>query len=174
MGFEMVKWANGVYSDFVDSSTSELKGIGNETTLIKDIYDKRELEKYLLSLCENVCLRLRREEKYAHVVAVTIKDKYFKRKSHQKKLVNATNLTDEIYKSAVSILSEMDISDGVRLIGVRLDNLTSASSYQVSFFEDLNTLDNNSNLDKTLDGLKEKYGTSVIKKASSLNVSSKY
>ncbi len=174
MGFEMVKWANGVYSDFVDSSTSELKGIGNETTLIKDIYDKRELEKYLLSLCENVCLRLRREEKYAYVVAVTIKDKYFKRKSHQKKLVNATNLTDEIYKSAVSILSEMDISDGVRLIGVRLDNLTSASSYQVSFFEDLNTLDNNSNLDKTLDGLKEKYGTSVIKKASSLNVSSKY
>ena len=34
--------------------------------------------------------------------------------------------------------------------------------------------DNNSNLDKTLDSLKEKYGTSVIKKASSLNVSSKY
>ena len=163
---DMINAANGIGSDFVDSSYLEPKGIGNETTLKNNIYTKEELYPYLLALSENVTLRLRKQDKYAYVVVVTLKDKFFKRKSHQKKLVNATNITEEVYQTAVNILNEMDIGEGVRLIGVRLDNLTDYSNHQVSLFENIDKRDNNSSLEKTVDNLKEKYGFKIIDKAS--------
>ena len=118
---DMIDSANGKGSDIVVSEESQPKGIGNETTLNRNISSKEELEPYLLALSENVAIRLRKQNKYASVIVVTLKDKFFRRFSHQKKLINATNLTEEIYKTALDILSEMNVEDGIRLIGVRLD-----------------------------------------------------
>ena len=91
---DMIDRAWGRGSDVVKSEADAPKGIGNEVTLKKNIFDKDELKPYLLALAENVSLRLRKEEKYAYVVVVTVKDRFFKRFSHQKKLVNATQLTE--------------------------------------------------------------------------------
>ena len=163
---DMIEAANGKDSDVVISEEAVPKGIGNETTLSRNISSREELEPYLLALSENVAIRLRKQKKYASVIVVTLKDKFFKRVSHQKKLVNATNLTEEIYKVACAILREMSVEDGVRLIGVRLDKLSDTSSHQVSLFEDLKVREDNNELEKTVDELKEKYGFKVIKKAS--------
>lgn len=163
---EMINWANGVSSDIIKSESDDPKGIGNETTLSHNIFDKQDLYPYLLALSENVTLRLRKQDKYAYVVVVTLKDKTFKRISHQKKLVNATNLSSEVYEVSKKILGEMDTSEGIRLIGVRLDNLVDSSNHQVSLFESLNTFEENKELEKTVDSLKERYGFTVIKKAS--------
>ena len=162
----MIKSARGFGSDEVISEESISKGIGNETTLDHNIYSKEELYPYLLGLCENVCLRLRRDNRYAFVVAVTIKDKFFKRKSHQKRLVNATNITEEIYNLSKDILSEMNVEDGVRLIGVRLDGLSDFSYHQTSLFENISDRDSINNLDKTIDEIKDRFGFKVIGKAS--------
>ena len=69
-------WGRG--SDYVNSTPDDPKGIGNETTLNHNIFDKEELHSYLLALSENVCLRLRRQNKYAYVVVVTLKDRFLK------------------------------------------------------------------------------------------------
>lgn len=173
---DMIDSANGKGSDIVVSEESSPKGIGNETTLNRNILSRDELYPYLLALSENVAIRLRKQNKYASVIVVTLKDKFFKRMSHQKKLVNATNLTEEIYKTACDILDEMNTSDGIRLIGVRLDKLSDTSSHQVSLFEDLKVREDNNELEKTVDELKEKYGFKIIKKASLIdsNVGKKY
>ena len=173
---DMIDAANGKGSDIVVSEESIPKGIGNETTLNRNISSREELYPYLLALSENVAIRLRKQNKYASVIVVTLKDKFFKRMSHQKKLVNATNLTEEIYKTACDILDEMNTSDGIRLIGVRLDKLSDTSSHQVSLFEDLKVREDNNELEKTVDELKEKYGFKIIKKASLIdsNVGKKY
>ena len=173
---DMIDAANGKGSDIVVSEESSPKGIGNETTLNRNILSRDELYPYLLALSENVAIRLRKQNKYASVIVVTLKDKFFKRMSHQKKLVNATNLTEEIYKTACDILDEMNTSDGIRLIGVRLDKLSDTSSHQVSLFEDLKVREDNNELEKTVDELKEKYGFKIIKKASLIdsNVGKKY
>ena len=163
---DMIDSANGRGSDIVVSEESIPKGIGNETTLNRNISSRDELYPYLLALSENVAIRLRKQNKYASVIVVTLKDKFFRRFSHQKKLVNATNLTEEIYKTAFDILNEMNVDDGIRLIGVRLDKLSDTSSHQVSLFEDLKVREDNNELEKTVDELKEKYGFKVIKKAS--------
>lgn len=173
---DMIDAANGKGSDMVVSEESVPKGIGNETTLNHNISNREELEPYLLALSENVAIRLRKQKKYASVVVVTLKDKFFKRMSHQKKLVNATNLTEEIYKTACEILGEMNVEDGIRLIGVRLDKLSDTSLHQVSLFEDLKVREDGNSLEKTVDELKEKYGFKIIKKASLIdnNVGKKY
>lgn len=157
-------WGRG--SDYVNSTPDDPKGIGNETTLNHNIFDKEELHSYLLALSENVCLRLRRQNKYAYVVVVTLKDRFFKRYSHQKRLVNATNITEEVYNTAKEILSEMNTEDGIRLIGVRLDGLSASSNHQTSLFESIDVREDNNVLDKTVDEIKEKYGFKAIKKAS--------
>ena len=166
---EMIKSANGINHSEVVSFAEDPKGIGNETTLDHDISNKNELYPYLMSLSENVALRLRQQKKYAHVVVVTLKNQYFKRSSHQKKLKNATNLTEEIYKATREILNEMWKDEKVRLIGVRLDQLVTNSNHQVSLFEDLEEREENNKIEKTVDELKKKYGEKVIQKASLLD-----
>ncbi|MCI9233599.1 MAG: DNA polymerase IV [Bacilli bacterium] len=161
----MIHLANGIDNSPIVSEAIAPESIGNEITLDRDISSKMELYNCLLGLSENVALRLRRQKKYAYVVAVILKDKYFRRTSHQKKLKNATNITSEIYETACNILNEMEF-ETVRLIGIRLDQLGDTSNHQVSLFEDIKEREEHSELEQTVDELKSKFGISVIKKAS--------
>lgn len=169
MAVNMIDSANGIDESIVDSSLYIPKGIGNEITLETDIYNEEDLYPHLLTLSESVSMRLRKLNKYAKTVVVTIKDIKFKRKSHQTKLLNETNDASEIYKTSKKILREMEI-DGVRLIGIRLDDLTDSKIRQISIFDNSGEYKKeDDNLNKVVDKLKEKYGNKIIKKASILN-----
>ena len=164
MAGPMIDSANGINNDPVVSVEIENKGLSNEITLIKDMDKKESIYPYLLKLSEKVGMRIRKLDKYAYTVAVIIKDNSFRRRTHQKKLVNPTNLTNEIYEVSKQILNEMWNEDPVRLIGIRLDNLVTNTSYQTSLFEDIKLRENNTELEKTVDKLKEKFGDTIIKK----------
>lgn len=164
----LINQARGIDDSIVDSETFIPKGISNEITLEKDITTKEELYPYLMSICEAISVRLRRQKKYATVICVILKDNYFKRKSHQKKLVNATNVTSDIYKFAKEILDEMWNDERIRLIGVRLDKLVDNVMYQASLFDSDNNIEE-SKVDNVIDILKQKYGNKIITKASLKN-----
>lgn len=165
----MIDLANGIDDSLVISNKVEPKGIGNEITLDHDEKNKQELHKYLLFLSEKVGTRLRQEQKYANVVVIVLKDNTFKRYSHQKKLNNPTNISSEIYEISKIILDEMYNQEPIRLIGIRLDNLTDKKIHQVSLFDELNKKEENEELDKLVDKINIKYGNNIIKKASLLN-----
>ena len=158
--------ANGIDNSEVISTEREYKGISNEITLPYDIDNYEELDKYVLSLSEKVALRLRKQNKYSQTIAIILKNNLFKRRTHQRKIKNATNSTEEIYKISMEILKEMWNDESIRLIGIRLDDLTEEKITQISLF---NGNENVEKLDKTLDNLKNKYGNSIIKKAVSLD-----
>lgn len=164
-----INLANGIDNTIVDSSDWIPKGIGNEVTLSRDVSNKLELHQELLSLSELVGSRIRKQKKYACVIAVITKDSFFKRKSHQRKLKNATNISSEIYKTAKDIFDEMWEEEPIRLIGVRLDNLVDNVLFQTSLFEITEVRDKEEKIDEIIDTLKEKYGSKVIKKASLMN-----
>ena len=157
----MIEWANGIDDSKVISIDRIPKGIGNEITLKYDINDKKKLYPYLQELSEKVGLRLRKEGKYANVIAVTLKDKNFIRKSHQKKLTNPIYTNGDIYKYAKEVLNEMYHDDEVRLIGIRLEKLTDKLMIQSSLFESENKVLKDK-LEHTLDNLKEKYGSNIF------------
>ena len=160
-----INMARGLDESIVDSSLFVPKGISNEITLQTDIDNIEDLYKYLMKLSNMVGPRLRSQNKYATVLCVIIKDNYFKRRTHQKKLSNPINSDDLIYKYSKEILEEMWNDDIVRLIGIRLDKLTSNINYQSSLFDNL--VDDK--IDNVIDSIKKKYGSSSITKASLKN-----
>lgn len=161
----MIESANGINISEVNSKPIQNKGIGNEITLERDIYNKEELYDKLLYLSEKVGIRIRNINKYAYVIVVVLKDVYFKRHSHQIKLLNPTNNTNEIYNQSVKILNEMWKDVPVRLVGIRLDNLTDSYNYQASIFDSIDKNNVDEKLDKAVDNLKIKYGNEILKRA---------
>lgn len=163
--FYYVNIAKGIDDSSVVSEVLKPDSISNELTLVKDVSAKIQLYEYLMALAEAVGVRLRKNNKYASVIAVIIKDRYFKRKMHQKKIINPTNITSEIYNISKQILDEMFTGDPVRLIGIRLDGLVDNAYFQTSLFDDNNKRENNAKIDEVVDELKSKYGYKIIKKA---------
>lgn len=164
MTIHMINSAKGINNDPVVSEEYICKGISNEITLKKDAITKQDLYPHLLYLSETVGVRIRKQDRYAYTVVVILKDKYFKRKSHQKKLLNPINSSEEIFEVAKKVLNEMEF-EAVRLIGIRLDNLVTNYNYQPSLFEGIKEKEKRNDLDKTVDALKEKYGYGIIDKA---------
>ena len=170
MAIVMINSANGIDDSRVISEVEESKGVSNEITLKSDVINKGELYEHLQFLSEKVGRRIRLNNRYASVVAVILKDKYFKRITRQRKLDNPTNNSDEIFKVTKEILNEIEDLKPVRLIGVRLDKLGDKKNYQVSLFDSVEVKENNEALDKAVDIINNKYGKSIVKKASLINV----
>lgn len=162
----MINHAKGIDDSPVKYWNTESKGIGNEITLKEDICEKEKLYPYLLSLSEHLGLRIRKEKRYASVIAVTLKDNHFKRYTHQRKLVNPTSSSNDIYKYAKEILNEMWQDEPIRLIGIRLEKLSKSSTRQLSIFESENKVVEDNELNNALDDLKGKYGNNIINIAS--------
>ena len=163
---KMIESAKGIDDSIVDSSEHDPESIGNEFTLSHDSTEKKELYKELFLLSEMVGERIRKKKKYANVICVILKDQFFKRKTHQKKLKNATDITSEIYEISKGILDEFWTGESVRLIGIRLDNLTDEVLYQTSLFEDIIVRDKEKNFDSVVDSINKKFGSKVVNKAS--------
>lgn len=161
----LINSANGIDDSIVDSSEIENKGISSEITLDQDINDYRMLDKYLLMLSEKVSARLRKEEKYAYTVTVILKDNSFKKRTHQKQLSSSTNSSKEIFLLSKTILKEMWQEEEIRLIGIRLNQLTTECTKQISLFHQEIIEDKKEEaLEKVVDSLKSKYGNAIIKK----------
>ncbi len=156
--------AQGIDNEPVDSKEHLLKGIGNELTLEEDLSGFSNLSEYFSLLADVVSERLRKEKKYAKTITVTIKTSDFIKKSHQKTLVNPTNQSSVIYNYAKEIYLKAFNEETVRLVGIRLNQLTENDYYQYSIFEENKNYENQK-LEKTLDELKEKYGNNIINKA---------
>lgn len=174
--YKFIESAKGINNEEVVTEVTEAKGISNSVTLEKDYTKIEDINKVLLAISENVVRNLHKEEKYANVVAVVIKDKFFKTSSHQLKLKNAVNTSKDVYEISKKLFKELWKGQPVRLIGIRLDNLTTTNNYQVSLFEDVKNVKKNENLEKAVINLKNKYGTNIIKKGSITenNVTKKY
>lgn len=160
----MILWAKGIDNSPVISTVQSPSSISNEITLDHDVINKEEIYKYLDILSKQVSLRLRKEKKYASVVVVVLKDVTFRRKQHQKKITNATNITKEIFDVAKEILDEMYLDVGIRLIGLRLDGLKTNVTYQTSLFENVKERSHDEKIDSLIDEIQNKYGVNTIQK----------
>lgn len=90
----------------VESIAPANKGYGNSTTIAFDICGETPAAMVLLSLAETVGARLRRDAVKIEVVAVSIKYSDFSSCSHQRTLPASTNITNEIYHTALELFRE--------------------------------------------------------------------
>ena len=169
-GILMWEYANGIDSSEVKYLPEKPKCIGNSVTLPKNISDIDKLEEIVLTISEQVAYRLRKEKLFASTVNVQLRTKNFEDTSHQKKLPEVTDTTKQIYMTAKELLHEMyHKGQEIRLVGVRVDNLTDKKDEQISLFNE-NKNEKQEKLDKVIDQLKNKYGYNAVTRATKMDV----
>jgi len=170
-GVLMWEYANGIDESEVCYLPKKPKGIGNSVTLPKDLTSKDDICNIIFALAEQVTYRLRRENMVAGTVNIQLRTKDFIDTSHQGKLLVSTANTKDIYEMAKRLFMEMyQVGQPIRLVGVRVDNLTEKDKGQISLFEVNKVNEKQEKIDKTLDFIKGKYGYNCITRASKLNV----
>lgn len=177
-GILLWEYANGIDDSPVISVPPENKGIGNSTTLSKDVSDRQEAYRTLLSLAESVAARLRQADQLAGMVSVEIKYSTFRSVSHQTTLYSPSDTTRIIYETACHLFDELWDENPIRLLGIRTSKLVASSEpSQLSLF-DLPASpvpkkgpapEKLAALDKALDSIKSKFGENAVVRGSLLS-----
>lgn len=165
-GVTMWEYANGIDNSKVINEYEANKCISVSETFEVDVDNINRLKKTLLKQTEKVTKLLRKQHCYATTVAVTIKTYDFRTFSKQVKLPNATDITSEIYQSIETLFENFWDGTKIRNLGVRLSNFTEHCDRQLSLFETYKEEDHK--FQKTLDNIKDKYGSNVVIPASLL------
>ena len=147
----------------------EAKGFSVETTFNDDITSIEQVFPILLEQCDVLATRMRRKDKKCNCISVTFRTLDFRNRSHQTKLENATDLTDEIYINATRLFKEFWKGQPLRLIGVALTGLTDGTYEQMSLFEDTENKERHRKLDAAMDEILMKFGNDKITRASIMN-----
>ena len=111
--------------------------------------------------------RLREEGKYATTIAVQLKNNEFISYIHQKKVTNPICSDEDIYEASCELLKAMWKGEYIRLVGIRVTDLTDKSYEQISLFENPGKLKERDKVQKTLDEINKKFGKNIIKRAAS-------
>ena len=135
-GLLLWEYANGIDDSCVMSVPAKAQGIGNSTTLSRDVSDRREAFHVLLSLSDSVSSRLRKSGQLAGMISVEIKYSSFQSVSHQCSLAEPSNLSQIIYQTSCRLFDELWNGSPIRLLGVRSSKLTDLSEpTQLSLFD---------------------------------------
>lgn len=179
LGTEMLRLAMGKDDrEVVPDSAS--KSIGRERTFQSNINEKDTLKDALMMLARDVSIRTKRKGLYGKTITLKIKfsDMHTITRS---KTGESTNSAKKIYSCICELLDEIRITEGVRLVGVTLSNLseTKENLYnQLSLFDELDGLNDISKktdaLEDTIFDLHSKYGRNILKTAKELEIQQKF
>ena len=165
-------FANGRSADAVTPEPEENKGYGNSVTTPKDVVDTEQAHQVLMSLCETVAMRLRRDGMCGGCVSVHLRTNAFHHFSHQAKLLGATNITAELYQAACKVFDEAwDGITPLRQLGVQVTSLAKEPYQQFDLFSGVSPerYERKLRLDETVDALRDKFGEDVIRRAKFTN-----
>ena len=161
-------FANGRNADAVTPEPAENKGYGNSVTTAKDVLTRQEAYQVLLSLCETVAMRMRKDGKCGSCVTVHLRTNAFHHFSHQAKLGGATNITAELFRAACRVFDEAwDQITPLRQLGVQVTGLAKEPYQQYDLFSGLSPVqyERKLRLDETVDALRDKFGEDIIRRA---------
>jgi DNA polymerase-4 len=114
----------------------EVKSVGHSMTLERDIDAPAEIRRFLLQLSEMVGSRARRYHVSGKTIHLYVRyADFFSSWGKQTTLKSYINLSDEIYRAALSILNTVELEQPVRLLGISLSNLRHQAE-QLPLFED--------------------------------------
>lgn len=168
-GESIWRFAHGFDASLVEGAAQENKGYGNSTTIAFDVTDEVTAKMVLLSLCETVAFRLRKDDTKAEVVSVSIRNFELKTVSHQRVMSAPTNLTDELYQVVCILFDELWDGSPIRHLGVHTSRVSREErGRQMSLFDNTD-YEKMEKMDQAVDAIRKKFGKNAIMRASFLD-----
>ena len=159
--------ANGIDNSKVEPRNSKNSSISITETLPYNYIDEEKLKEIIFRQTEEVCRELRSKKLYTKTVTIIFKNSNFISYSAQNSFDNPTSNTKEILKKAYEVFENNYKKDEIRLIGVKLSNLTNNKNKQVTLFDNEEEIEKREDsIQETIDSINNRFGKSVIKPAS--------
>lgn len=161
------RYANGLDDSPVClyNQREKIKSVGNGITFRRNLIGKDDILTAVTGLSDTVASRLRKYQMKAFGVKVDIKDPSFKTISRQKQLSSATNLSAEIRKACMEIITaSWRLSDPIRLLTVTAINLTDETTCeQISLFDMPDEeRKKGESIERAMDDIRRKFGDSAV------------
>lgn len=162
MGSVLWAFANGYDDSPVkpEDTHAPIKSIGNSTTTHRDLETDEDVKIVLYILAESVAARLRENGFRCRVVEISLRDNELFSFTRQKKIVYATNITEEIAKEAYLLFkANYDWRKPLRSIGVRGSDLVTDNYWeQIDLFGNLQSREKKMKADNAIDDIRRRFG----------------
>lgn len=162
MGSVLWAFANGYDDSPVrkENTHAPIKSVGNSTTTHRDLLNDEDVKIIIYVLAESVAARLRENGFRCRVVEICIRDKDLFSFTRQKKIGNATNITEEIAVEAYKLFKESyDWRKPIRSVGVRGADLVNDNYWeQIDLFCDFQMREKHMKMDAAVDDIRRRFG----------------
>ena len=158
----LYEYANGIDDSPVENRYDDRKGIGFSKTMEDDIEDKATIYEMLSKFSNQISLELKKRGMYAKTLVVTIRYASFKTYNHQIKFENNTNLEEEIFKYSKQAFNKLWNLEPIRLIGLRVSDLSNNNDIQLSLFDENNKVITEKEIDKLIDDINKEFGSGTV------------
>ncbi|MBQ4059634.1 MAG: DNA polymerase IV [Lachnospiraceae bacterium] len=162
MGSVLWAFANGYDDSPVrkENTHAPIRSVGNSTTTHRDLLNDEDVKIIIYVLAESVAARLRENGFRCRVVEISIRDKDLFSFSRQRKISNATNITEEIAVEAYKLFKESyDWRKPIRSVGVRGADLVNDNYWeQIDLFCDFQMREKHMKMDAAVDDIRRRFG----------------
>ena len=143
------------------------KSVGSEHTLDEDVRDKADIKLHLRRSADTIGRRLRKKNYAAFGVGVKLKTANFQIVTRQHRLSEPTDVAERLYSVGVALLNHVDHPGPFRLVGLVAYDLVDINNLvQLDLFS---AFARQRQLEVAIDGLAERFGTTVVYRADDLN-----
>lgn len=147
-------------------SHGRAKSVGSERTLSEDVRGESEIRPHLVDAADRIARRLRRKQLLARGVRVKLKTTSFQLHSRQTTLSEPTDHAETLLNAALELLPRFDLRYPMRLVGLAaFDLVAPGTPVQGDLFAQPQR-ETEKRLDRTLDGLRDRFGESAVERGS--------
>lgn len=170
VGVMLWQFANGQDSSGVATYTALplIKTVGNSTTAPRDLVTDEDVKITLYALCDSVAARLREQNAMCSTVQIGIRDTSLLWYERQTKLTYPAQNSKDIFNAAFSLFAQNRPRNPVRSLSVRACGLSPTGPVQLSLLPDEQRSQRLTDLERTMDKIREKYGRNAVRRAVSL------
>ncbi len=143
------------------------KSIGHEETFATDVTDRSRLELDLMRFAERVATRLREAKTAARTVQLKVRYSDFRTITRSRTLPDATDVAHELVRVGRELLREVDLGDGLRLLGLSAQQLVPITDLQPRLPLDAASTGDarHASLERTVDQVRARYGDDAVTRA---------
>lgn len=143
------------------------KSVSHETTFPHDIQDPEILRAWTIELADQVSWRLRQQQIEGRTIQVKMRFANFDTITRSQQTVTPTNVTSEIQRIGLEILSRIELKQPVRLLGLGVSSFDDSSQRQKSLFDEEDR-GNQQRVDAAADQIRKKYGHQSLTRGSNI------